>query len=290
MLPVFVISLKGETTRREKMTLKLDALGLPFSFFDAVDGRQFNVRSLPDYRGLTRRLWFGKDLTGGEMGCIRSHRAIFEKIVTEKIPAALVLEDDAILKDDFPKILQSLLSHDYPWQMVRFLGSPKVSRLRQRRVADLGDGYSLTRLSTSPGGAHAYVVKYEAAKILAAHMQTIAYPNDTLMGRPWVTGLPVLTVQPGLAIQDLSLESAIGEERFQKNKLKGWEALAYPLTRAGFKAYESAMKRAYYWAPYFKDKHNYLKVVTAKRENFAARIILRGNDNTLADSADHERL
>lgn len=253
MIPVFVISLKDETVRRDKMAQKMAALNLPFTFFDAVDGRGFDVAALRDYAGLKRRLWFGKDLTGGEMGCIYSHRALWQKIIDETIPAALILEDDVILKDDFPAVLQSLLAHPYPWKMVRFLGSPKVARLRQRRVADLEHGYHLTRLSTSPGGAHAYVIKCEAAKILCASMQRIAYPNDTLMGRPWVTGLPVLTVQPGLAIQDLSLDSAIGEARFEKNKLRGWEGAAYPLTRAGFKLYETMMKRIYYWAALPKD-------------------------------------
>lgn len=254
MLPVFIISLKDETVRREKMAQKMTALGLPFTFFDAIDGRGFDVRRRPDYAGIKRRLWFGKDLTGGEMGCILSHRALFEKIAAEQIPFALILEDDAVLTHDFPAVLNALLAHPYPWQMVRFLGSPKVARLRQRRLADLGAGYHLTRLSTAPGGAHAYVIKYDAAKILARRMQRIAYPNDTLMGRPWVTGLPVLTVQPGLATQDLSLESAIGEARFEKNKLTGWERRAYPFTRAAFKAYEGAMKRLCYWLPYGPDK------------------------------------
>ncbi len=40
MIPIFVISLPDSLERRENVSERLGALGLPFEFIDAVDGRK----------------------------------------------------------------------------------------------------------------------------------------------------------------------------------------------------------------------------------------------------------
>lgn len=244
--PVFIISLKTEPERRARAAARMAEQGIAFEFFDAVDGRQFDVRAHPAYAGLRRRLFFGKDLTGGELGCILSHRAVMEKITVERIPLALVFEDDVILEPGFSAVVRRLIDCDYPWQMVRFLGTRKVAAAPHRKRCDLDGVYDLRRVFAPFGGAHAYLIKQDAAKILARKMRRNWTPNDTLMGHPWRTGLENLIVQPGIARQDLSFESAIGEKRFENRQLSGWEAFAYPLTRACYKAYEGILKRVWY--------------------------------------------
>ena len=85
-------------------------------------------------------------------------------------------------------------------------------------------------------------------------MKRISCPNDTIMGLPWKSGLDVLTIQPEIATWDKDFESAIGDGRFEKNKLTGWERAVYPITRALFKLQEGLLKKVFYFLSFLKDK------------------------------------
>lgn len=244
-MKVFVISLKEAQSRRAAMRAQIEALGLGFEFFDAVDGRGFDVPSHPAYDAWRRRAFFGKDMTGGEIGCLLSHRGIYEKMVAENIEKAVVLEDDAILYPDFARVVEALARGGHSFDLVRFLGSEKVAKLRQRIIAPVTGEYTLNRICTTPGGAHAYMITLEGAKKMLARMGRNYLPVDTLMGHVWVTGMKAYIVQPGVALHDLAQESYIGDARFDKKGAKV-RPFYYPLTRGVFKVYEGVMKRVSY--------------------------------------------
>ncbi len=261
----YIISLNTASERRRTMTEKLNALGIDFQFFDAVDGRKFDVTSHPNYDRKKRLLFFGRDLKGGEIGCLVSHKLLLEKVA--QFPddeVAFILEDDAILNPNITRIIEKLITSPYPWELVRFLGSPKIATLRQRTVYQLDDTYRLNRLATSPGEAHAYLIRPSGARKLIPHLQHCAFPIDALMGQPWQTGVDVLTVQPSLAVQDLAIESSIGDARFNKTiEISGLARAAYPFTRGIYKFSDSLMKRVMYWGSWPKDqaflKKNFVK-------------------------------
>lgn len=247
-LPVYVISLPEAEERRTRISAHLQDLGLTYRFFEAVDGRHFNVQAHPDYNGRRRRLCYGRDLTGGELGCALSHRAVCEDIRAKGVPLALVLEDDVVLNADVPAVLAALSGMTDRFDLVRFLGSRKVAGLQQKTIADLGNGYSLNRLRTTPGGAHAYVITLSGAERLLQAMRRIDVPVDTLMGMVWRTGLRSYIVQPGLSYQDADLPNYIGNARFDKKpRLQGWERAVFPVTRAYCKLYEAAGKSLSYY-------------------------------------------
>ena len=250
----FVISLPDEMLRRKTIRKKLNGVCQKFEFFDAIDARKTNLIQHKDYHGLRRRLCYGKDLAPGELGCFLSHRAVLEKIVKHKISISLIFEDDVTLQKDFKIVIENLINCPYPWEAVRFLGKPKIAKLMQRKIIKIYKNFYLTRLATSPGGAYAYVITYLGAKKLLKSMNNISCPIDTIMGLPWRSGLEVLTIQPAVSSWDKSFESAIGDGRFEKNKVTGWEKLVYPLTRALFKIQEGFLKKLFYFASFIKDK------------------------------------
>ena len=253
-IQIFVISLSHESLRRKTIKKTLNPVSERFEFFDAVDAQKINLLQHKDYNGLIRRLCYGKDLAPGELGCFLSHRAVLKKIVDKKIPTSLIFEDDVILQKDFNSVLVNLINCPYPWEAVRFLGKPKIATLMQRKIIKIYKNYYLTRLATSPGGAYAYLISYSGAKKLLKSMSNITCPIDTIMGLPWRSGLEVLTIQPAIASWDNSFESAIGDGRFEKNKVTGWEKLVYPLTRALFKLQEGLLKKIFYFISIFRDK------------------------------------
>ena len=80
-IKIFIISLPRENKRRAAMQEKLQGISDDFEFFDAIDGAKEKLSQHQDYVGLKRRLFYGKDLSDGELGCFFSHRALINKIV-----------------------------------------------------------------------------------------------------------------------------------------------------------------------------------------------------------------
>lgn len=254
MLPVLVISLREETARREAMAVHLQERGFAFSFFDATDGRQMNVLEYPGYDSQRRRRAHGRDLKPGELGCLLSHRAAYQYILDQKYEHALLLEDDARLAPDTKAVLDLFLAKNFDYDIVRLLGSPKVAKGTHRKIIPLYKDFHLVRLLTAPGGAHATLISRAGAAKLLNATEKFAFPIDTILGRTWENGLKAYSIQPGLAIQDLSFESAIGEERHDKTiHLPPLEKLGFKITRPLFKLEEAIGKRAVYFANARKD-------------------------------------
>ena len=214
-----------------------------------------DVLAHPDYDSARRRRAHGRDLKAGELGCLLSHRAVYQHIVAQNMPFALILEDDARLAPETKAVLEALLQKNIPFDLVRLLGSPKVARKTHRKILKLDGDFWLVRLLTTPGGAHATLVSQEGAQKLLTHLKRFAFPIDTILGRTWETGLNVYSIQPGLAVQDLSFESAIGEERFNKSiGLSGLPCLRFKLTRALFKLDEMVGKQWIFYKNLWNDK------------------------------------
>ncbi len=245
---IFVISLDEAKERQDHITKSLGVHGLDFEFFPAVDGRGFDVANHPNHHTMKRRLYFGRDLKGGEMGVLLSHKGIYQRMVDENIPLALVLEDDVELYEDAPKVIEALANGVQDFDMVRFLGSAKVAKLEQHTKRPVLGDYKLNRLCTTPGGAHAYVVTIDGARKMLRALERNYIPIDTMMGHVWKTGVEAFIVQPGLSKQDAEQPQYIGEARFDKSdvQLNWWMKIVFPFTRAWFKLGEGFMKRISY--------------------------------------------
>lgn len=255
MIPIFIVSLPEATKRRERIAKIFDELNLPFEFINAVDGRQFDVINHPLYNAPKRLTCFGKHLTGGDLGCILSHKKIYQRMVDENITKALIFEDDIIFHDDFFPVLEKILTAPIPFDMVRFFGSPKLERLKFRQVYNLTDTHHLDRHNGMPGGSHATLMTLNGAKKILPHLEHTHLPIDAILGRSWLTKCNWYTVRPGIAAQDRTLESAIGDSRFDNKKdITGLAKTLYPLTRAWFKFTETLGKKYWYAKTYLKDK------------------------------------
>ncbi len=251
---IFVINLKESADRRKQMQKRLDDVGLPFAFFEAVDGRGFDMREVPHYNGAKRRRYFGRDMMPAEMGCLLSHRGVYERMDRENIAYALILEDDVTFAPDVRGVLAALLETPVKWDVIRFLGSPKIYKRGHRKICPLTGDYWLARLRTAPGGAHAYLIRLDAARAMLKCTEHNWVPIDTLQGRTWETGLETLTVYPTPIHTDQDAGTTIGDARFDKTvQLEGFERLMFPLNRAWFKLCEGLGKRWEYWSAWRRD-------------------------------------
>tara|TARA_B100001989_G_scaffold222129_1_gene175378 strand:+ start:1456 stop:2256 length:801 start_codon:yes stop_codon:yes gene_type:complete len=258
MIPTFVISLKDEQQRRDYSAAHLRQRGFEFEFFDAIDARKMNVLSHPDYDHARRRRSHGRDLKPGELGCFLSHRAVYQKIITDNLPFALVVEDDCIFHENAKDVLEAFLAKNLEFDVIRLLGSKKVAEGKHRKILPIcqksGEEFWLIRLRTAYGGTHATLISQAGARKLIKATRKFAYPIDTLMGRCWETGIQAYSIQPGLAVQDEAMDSTIGDARMDKTiELDGFEKWMFKVTRPAFKLDEACGKAQTYWLNAPKD-------------------------------------
>ena len=117
--PIFCISLARAADRRRRMAGHMSDLGLRCEMIDAVDGKAV---SAADHRIFVEdefwRVHRGRRLSPGEVGCFLSHYRLWQKIFVQKIPCALVLEDDAVLDSDIGGIVARVMECEAEWDVV----------------------------------------------------------------------------------------------------------------------------------------------------------------------------
>ncbi len=264
---IYIISLKEEIARRQRRSEIMDHFGLSYQFFDAVDGRQMDVREQPMYHSSKRLTYFGRHLKGAEWGCLLSHLRVCEDVVQRNLPYALIFEDDVIIDDEFMDVMKAIAHMQKSFDLIRVFGRKKIAQAGSRPAYRLTDTYFLGRLKTAPGGAYAYFISRRGAKKLLDYCRTkkVAYPIDAIMGRCWETGLDAYTIgtlrseyRP-LVTVDLDIKSSIGEDRFDKtlSDIDGFRRFVFPLTRIWFKITENVGKRAFYLKTLLSDSKSY---------------------------------
>lgn len=257
--PVFVINLEQSADRRADMAKRLNPLRVSYTFFKAVNGHALDIDTLPDYDKMRRRLYFGRDLSKGEIGCLLSHRAVYQHMVDNNIERAIVLEDDVHIDPGFPQVVRDILQSPVKWDVIRFLAYEKVQKIGRDiftlpTLTGEGKPHVLARIPTTSGGAYGYMLTQHAAREFLRHMQKNALPVDILHGYVWRTGLETFILRPSPVAADLENESTIGLSRYdKKSQLSGWQKAVYPLTRAWHKFSELIGKRTSYWMAWPRD-------------------------------------
>ncbi len=77
-VPVYVISLRDSEVRRRNMTERLGALGIPFRFVDAIDGRTQRLPDVFDGARVDRSGFWGESALACAMSQRKVHRMIAE--------------------------------------------------------------------------------------------------------------------------------------------------------------------------------------------------------------------
>ena len=190
---LFIINLERSGDRRKYMSDRLNQLSLGFEFYDAVDGAELTEYDLGSYNCEKRLKAFGCDLTPNEIGCYLSHYRLYEKIMSENIQQAVIMEDDVEIADDFPKILHELNGAPDDWEFIRLAGT----RVRKgKEVAKLAGEYRVVRLLNTASGAQAYLINLRGAKKLLKYGREITRQLDMMIDRYWENGLRIMAVLP----------------------------------------------------------------------------------------------
>lgn len=221
---IYIINLKRSVDRRiymEEQCRKLPFLDV--EYINAVDGRSMNTEERTiafDEKVFEKR--YSVKARPGEIGCTLSHQKCYKKIVEERLPYALILEDDISLSVDIKTALEKIgemIQTDIPTVILLsgwyWYGS----------TTHLVGGYKLANVYDA-FLTHSYVINLAAAKLL-------------IEARPYITaddwyyirhkGVKLWAVFPHLINQlwDGDLSTTVNVESGEKKNLK-WKLLNSP--------------------------------------------------------------
>lgn len=117
-IATFLINLDSSTERLASATAQLDDAKIGFTRVSAFDGRSLDPLSRPEYDEARALSWFGRKLSGGELGCYFSHVDVARRFLETDLEFGLALEDDLSLCEGGAPLLNAVLDH---------LRSPRVS-------------------------------------------------------------------------------------------------------------------------------------------------------------------
>lgn len=205
-----VINLDRDAERMAHMRTELERCGLKFTRFAAIDGADVPGAYARHFSVGPERI-----LSRGEIGCYASHLAVCEMIVRGELSApALVLEDDVVLTDALPAVLEDLLSTlPEGWDLVRLSNNAKHACIAE---SNLGEGRHLVRYSNVPSSAGAILwSKAGAEKFVQPRVRTL--PVDQDLRLVWAWDLDTYGVVPAPVLRD-----RCGPSRIDAMAPEGW--------------------------------------------------------------------
>lgn len=137
--PVHVINMASNTTRMARAAAELDSLNIPFTRFEAVNGRALSPDDLArvhDPAASRRRA--RRPLIGPEIGCYLSHVALWEEIAAGDAPGGIILEDDFAAADDLAAVLEAIARDEGDWEIAKLFSARVGQKLLDRRPLSKG--------------------------------------------------------------------------------------------------------------------------------------------------------
>ena len=251
IIPTFIINLKKDSDKKEHMQRLCDEIGLTPTFIDAVYGKELSQKDLDAvYDEEVARQSTGRPLARSEIGCSLSHLSVYQQMVDNNIPYALIFEDDIEIKPDFvtlvTRLVETVLKDDHSDNKDVILLGYYQGRQGARVVAlpgcsfygrtPLGSSYKLQIPVEPAAGTHGYVITLGGAQKILDHNKIISFPIDYYTGRN--TGCisvalvypPVVVLHDELSSDEQSnishdrnlMEEVIRNKKGLKQWLKRW--------------------------------------------------------------------
>ena len=214
---------------------------LDVEFVKAIDGRTMTEEERHlrfDYDGSVNL--YGRNLNAGEIGCAMSHRKVYELLLNNDNPYALVLEDDIKIFRDLNAMdlqgIESLLNDS----------KPRVMMLS----GDYGyyNKQSIVRLYSAVG-AYAYIINKAAARLILAINPPCSVADDWMFYKR--KGLKLYAAYPYMVDANVNMEllgSDVKQDSWSIDRSK------MPLKEIMIGAYTGIVKRLFKLFGHFEYK------------------------------------
>lgn len=210
-MKTFLINLDSRADRLAFVTEQLRLLNLDCERFSAVRGDMLTESQQALFDRQQFILEQKKEVVLGEIGCAISHRTIWQKMVDENLPFALILEDDIQVSTDLPDFLANELfycSFDFlnlsstePYRLdADVLQQLKVAEITERpnkwrsrrlwrrlewrrkwrifRLFFYSEQFTVCECDPAPALGSGYILSLKGAKALLAASEKMFFPVD----------------------------------------------------------------------------------------------------------------
>ena len=228
----FVITLERAVSRRPHV--EWIRTNTPFECVElsAVDGSKMTddeVAAIYERQIYSPR--YPHVLKRGEIGCFLSHRKAWQKIVEQKLAAAVILEDDVTfdseaLASTIAFAEANIQPRDYVQFQVREIGNA-------HRVVAQDQSHSIVQPCPAFLRTTAQIVTYEAAVRLLEVTQRIDRPVDAFLQMTWDTKVPVKVLLPRVITE---ISQSIGGSTLGWRRKPWLEKLSVDIMRPIYRA------------------------------------------------------
>lgn len=214
-MKIFAINLDKDVKRRLSLQAQCDRLGLVVEWVRGIYGKQLSRGELQrDYRPHKARRLLGREMTYAEIGCALSHLSIYRRIEAERIPLALILEDDVIFDARLAELLDRLQGRlDAAVPSVVLL-SPAIAK--SDGGLELADGFSI-HAYLAGFYTHAYVVNCLGARALMRALYPVGNVADCWRRLVRHRVVDIQVVLPEVVVQD---QAAFGSSTTEDDRFK----------------------------------------------------------------------
>lgn len=208
-LQTWVINLDRAPERLARIRAQLEHLGLPFTRLPAVDARTMTpaTKALLDEPAYRRK--HGMAPVWGELGCYLSHVEVMRAFLASGVEFALVLEDDVMLGESLPAVLQGLMACADRWDAVKLSAVHRGTPVKVREVAP---GHHLAVMLSRVTGSSAYLMNRKAAAAWTREpggLLPMQLPYDHVYDQGWRFGFKFRLVTPTPCGHDDQIETTI---------------------------------------------------------------------------------
>jgi len=205
-LQTWVINLDRAPDRLARISGQLQRLQLPWTRLPAVDARAFTPEQRAALDEPAYRRKHGMLPVPGELGCYLSHVEVMRRLLASSARCALVLEDDVLLRDSLPVVLQGLLAHPGRWDMVKLSAVHSGTPVP---VLEVAPGHRLAVMLSRCTGSSAYLLNRQAASAYLQGLLPMSLPYDHVFDQGWRFALKVRLVTPTPCGHDETVETTI---------------------------------------------------------------------------------
>ena len=159
--PVFVINMETCKERFDATYERLMQSQVVATRFNATVGKALTPEEVSHwYDAAANQRYYHRDLTLGEIGCYISHMRVWQKVVDENIPYAIVLEDDLHIEPSFAALLANIASLT-DWDLIK-LSDNRANPFFQQQP--LSEGFTLGNYRKVPNGTQGYAISLSGSE------------------------------------------------------------------------------------------------------------------------------
>lgn len=237
ILKIVVINLERAVERRRQIVARLQALGLDFELYRAIDGQCVppEFEGLIDWAGSRRD---GRPIRMGSIANWLSQRQVLQDMVENGPEVMTVLEDDVLFSPEFPAVLSALQDTSEPFGIVFLHHGPERPFIPH---VELDTGHWLGWVRWSHFGSQGYVITRSAARRFLESNPLVRTGIDRALARYWHHGLTTYCLRPAVVLHQREFDgyvSLIGQAPVIQSSGQLWS-----VRRGWFHAKEGARKR-----------------------------------------------